>query len=245
MNRNHDTDHLAAKEIARREALRRAFDESETDRMGGPLLTISRDFYSGGGTVAKKLAAKLGWNLYDQELIESIAADRKANARAIEELDENAFQYIQEWANEIFLPGYVGQAGYMRSLTRILLSIVKDGNAIIVGRGAHLLIPLRKRLAVRLTAPLEWRVEAYTRRLGSTPEEARAKISAEDERRNDFIAHNFRKKIGDPLLYDLVLNMQAMDPSTIQQVIVAALRSRFDLTDSTLAPVRRDPDEEL
>lgn len=242
MERDDGIDRLASKELARREAMKRAFEEAERTPAGGPLLTVSRAFFCGGGTVAQKLAAKLGWNLYDRELIESIAKDRKVEARAIEEFDENVFQYIQDWANEIFLSDYVGHAAYMKSLARILLSIVKDGNAVVIGRGAHLLIPPHKRLAVRLTAPLPYRVNGYMRRFNASAEEAVAKIAAEDDRRRDFLARNFRKDIDDPLHYDLIINTQGMDPSTIQQVIIAALRSRFDLTDSSLTPLRREPD---
>ncbi|MBM3321071.1 MAG: cytidylate kinase-like family protein [Candidatus Eisenbacteria bacterium] len=234
MGRERDSEHLASKEIARREAIKKALREAEKGPMGGPILTVSRDFLSGGGTIANKLAAKLGWNLYDRELIESIAADRKVDCRAIEEMDENVYRYIQEWANEIFLPGYVGQAGYMKALTRVLLSIVKDGNAIVIGRGAHLLIPTERRLAVRLIAPLPARIENYVRRFGSTPEEARERIVAEDRRRKEFLARNFKRDIDDPLGYDLVINTAEMDPNAIQQVIQAALRSRFDLTESAL-----------
>lgn len=235
MGRNRESDHLASKEISRRETIKRAFEEAEKKPMGGPILTLSRDFLCGGGTIANKLAAKLGWNLYDRELIESIADDRKVDAAAIEQLDESVYQYIQEWANEIFLPGYVGQAAYMKALTRVLLSVVKDGNAVVIGRGAHLLIPMPRRLAVRLIAPLEWRVETHVRRFGTTPEEARERIAAEDKRRKEFLRRNFHKDIDDPLGYDLVLNTAGMDPSTIQLVILSALRARFDLTESTLA----------
>lgn len=245
MRRDHDTDQLASKEMARREAMKRAFEEAEKDPVGGPLITISRDYFCGGGTVAKKLAARLGWNLYDRELIDSIAADRKVEASVIKDLDESVSQYIQEWANEIFLPGYVGQVSYMRGLTRILLSIIKDGNAIVIGRGAHLLIPDDRRLAIRLTAPLEWRIESYMRRFEAEREEARTKVETEDTRRKEFLSKNFQKNIDDPLLYNLVINTVGMDPSTIQQVIISALRTRFDLTDSTLAPIRSEINRDI
>ncbi len=238
MKGDRDSEHLASKELSRREAIKRALDEAERKPIGGPILTISRDFLCGGGTIANKLAAKLGWNLYDRELIESIAADRRVDAKAIEDLDENVFQFIQEWANEIFLPGYVGQAAYMKALTRVMLAVVKDGNAVVIGRGAHLLIPLPRRLAVRLIAPLGWRVETYVRRFGSSTEEARERIASEDKRRKEFLQKNFRKDIDDPLGYDLILNTVGMDPSTIQLVILSALRSRFDLTESALARLR-------
>ena len=100
MRRNHDTDQLASKEMARREAMKRAFEEAEKDPVGGPLITISRDYFCGGGTVAKKLAARLGWNLYDRELIESIAADRKVEASAIKELDEIGREFDEMMAEE-------------------------------------------------------------------------------------------------------------------------------------------------
>ncbi|MFH1680577.1 MAG: cytidylate kinase-like family protein [Candidatus Eisenbacteria bacterium] len=244
MNREQEAGGHASHEASHPEAIKPTPGETEKVAMGGPLLTVSRDFLSGGGTVANKLAAKLGWNLYDRELIESLAADVKVGCRTIEEMDENVFQYVQKWASEVFLPAYGGQAAYMKALIRVLLSIVKEGNAIVVGRGAHVLILPHRRLAVRLIAPLPIRVENYVRRFGATREEAQERIVAEDRRRKEFLSRNFQTDIDDPLGYDLVVNTADMDPNTIQQVIQAALRSRFDLTESTLARIHPEVDRD-
>ncbi len=230
MRKDDSSDRLASKEMIRRELQKRALSETDQKPGGGPLITISRDFYCGGGTVAKKLAARLGWTLYDRELIDSIAADRKVAGDAIRRLDENVYPYLQEWANEIFLPGYVGHAVYMRGLARIISLIVQEGSAIVVGRGAHFLIPREKRLAVRLAAPVAWRIQNYMRATGEEHAAARDRVRQEDLRRRRFIGHNFRKDVDDPLGYDLVINTQEVEPSSVQQLILIALETRFHLT---------------
>jgi len=214
MKRDDSSDRLASREMIRRELQRKALAETGRKPESGPLITISRDFYCGGGTVAKKLAARLGWPLYDRELIDSIAADRKVTGNAIRRLDENVYPYLQDWANEIFLPGYVGHAVYMRGLARIVSLIVQEGSAVMVGRGAHFLIPREKRLAVRLTAPVAWRIDNYMRATGESYAAARDRIRQEDLRRRRFIGSNFRKDVDDPLGYDIVINTQEVEPSS-------------------------------
>lgn len=199
-----------------------------------PLITISRDFACGGEAVAHKMAAKLGWNLYDHRLIDSTDVERKAERGAFEELDEKITDYIRESAGEFFRSGFKGDAPYMRGLVRVLLHLTKEGSSVIVGRGAGLIIPEQRRLAVRLTGPLDWRIERYARKEDISPEKAREIIMEEDEARSLFIRENFDTDIADPINYDLVINMKGTDLSTAQFLILSTLRARFGLSDSAL-----------
>lgn len=223
-------DRLASKEILRREVEQRALEEREHPAPApepGPILTISRDESCGGEPVAAEIAGRLGWRLYDRDLVDRIAQDRHVDAGLVARLDETSYDYVQEWSNEIFLPGYVGQATYMRGLVHVIVDVAREGRAVIVGRGAQFLIPERRRLAIRLTAPFAWRVANFMSATGANHKDARRAVEDEDRRRAEFIRRNFGKDVADPLCYDLVVNTQEMRAPSAVLVILEALRARF------------------
>jgi cytidylate kinase len=94
---------------------------------------------------------------------------------------------------------------------------------VLVGRGAQFLLPRDKGLAVRLIAPLGYRVEEVMRREGLDQTEACRLIEEADRGRRDFARRYFQKDIGDPHLYDLVLNVERLGPAAVVQQIVAAV----------------------
>jgi len=227
MKQHEGLDWLATKQIGRRDLEQRALDEASHGPEGGPVLTVSRDYYCGGESLAKDLALRLGWRVYDKEIVEKIAADCQVNAENIARLDERAFNYLQEWCNEVFLPGYTGQAAFMRGLVHVIMRIVRDGNAVVMGRGANFLVPESKRLSVRLTAPRAWRIANYRRLVGSDEREAARAIEREDTRRAEFVRRNFGRDPYDPLHYDVVINTEALSSDAVQRMIIAGLAVRF------------------
>ena len=226
MPRDGALERLASKEVLRSEVQKLAVDERRRPPKISPLLTISRDHNCGAEEIARDLARGLGWRLYDRELVDRIAEDRRVGVGVIERLDEQALGDLQEWANQIFLPDYVGQTEYMRSLVHVILDVAREGNAVIVGRGAQFLLPEERRLAVRLVAPLAWRVESYAREFGIDEKEARRVIEVEDERRRSFVEHNFHRDAGDAHHYDLVIDTRSIPRETVKSIILQALRAR-------------------
>lgn len=218
---------LVAKEMQRHEIGRLAAEEVLRTRCN-PILTISRDDYCGADTIAQEMAERLGWKLYDRDLVTRIAADRHAHASSFERLDEQAFDYLHEWCNEVFVPDYKGQAAYMRGLVNVILGIVKEGKAVLLGRGANFLIPAPRRFAVRFTAPLAWRVANHVRLARVDERTARREVEAEDRRRTEFVRHNFGRDPRDPAHYDLVVNMEHISLGTAQRLVIQGLRERFE-----------------
>ena len=211
-----------------------AGQESKSGCPGGPIITISRDFSCGGGTVAKKLAARLGWNFYDRALLDRIVGQRRGEGGRFEDLGEDAPALLADQSREIFESGYKGDKTYMRALVRALLDIAREGNAVLAGRGANFLIHEGRRLAIRLAAPTDWRIARYARILETGMEEATDAVRREDERRRQYCLENIAGDVTDPLAYDLVINMRGIDTNTVQLLILNALRSRFDLKESAL-----------
>ncbi len=218
---------LASKQMQLRESGKMAMLERSRPEEIPPVLTISRDFFCGGQTFARKLSETLQWKLYDKEIVESIADDRNTGTNLITSIDEKGAGPLQEWSNELFLRGYVGNAAYMKGLMKVVLSIAAEGNSIIVGRGSNFLLPDNRRVAIRLTAPMDYRVANYERVTGGSGADGRKILEEEDKRRAGFIRRVFRKEMADPMNYDLVINTGTVDFEFVQETVVRLLRSRF------------------
>ncbi len=227
MTREEAFERLASKEFRRSEVQKMALDERSRIPASGGILTISRDHHCGAEEIARSIASELGWDLYDRGIVDRIAEDRCVSVGVLERLDEYSLGYLEEWSNQFFLPHYVGQVSYLRGLAHVLLEIARKGRAVIVGRGANFLLPERNRLAVRLTAPLSWRVAFYAAEFGVAERDARRAIEEEDRRRRGFVEHSFHKDPTAPLHYDLVINTRTISPDAASALILDALRARF------------------
>ena len=105
--------------------------------------------------------------------------------------------------------------------------LAKQGNAIILGRGANWFLDARFGLRVRVVAPLEARAERIAARDGIEPDAAHEKAVTRDAEQSEFIRQVYNRDTGDPLGYDLVLNLERLDEETAVQLTLNALRRRL------------------
>lgn len=124
------------------------------------LITISREYGSGGSIIAKKLAKKLGtgWRVFHDEIVSEIAKDIRLEKKLIREVDENKIPLIDEVVGDFFGKRYVNLNTYAKSLVKTLSTIGNRGSVIIVGRGANYLFP--SALKVRIVGDMEERIKA-------------------------------------------------------------------------------------
>jgi len=175
-----------------------------------PVITLSRQHGSGGEEVARRLADQLGLDLFDRELLHQIAQNAHLRDQAVRLLDERDRPLIDEWlapfAGELYLTHYE----YLHHLIAIVTGICRRGGAVVVGRGAHLLIPPGEALRVLVVAPLEARVAAVACAEGVDERTARARIEDVEARRRAFLRQYFRAEADDPRHFDLVVNTTAV-----------------------------------
>jgi cytidylate kinase len=193
----------------------------------GPFFTIalSREVGAGGTSVAREVGAKLGWPVYDHELVEHIAKEMKLRTQLLDSVDERRIGWLQE-SVEGFLASIpsVSETAYVRHLVETILSLGTHGECIIVGRGAALLLPPATTLRVRLVAALEDRITVMSRDRGLSREEAARFIERSDRERRRFIQDHFRKDPMDPQHFEMVLNSSRFTAAECADVIVEALR---------------------
>ena len=110
-------------------------------------VTIEREYGSGGGNIAHKLAQRLGWTLWDHALTEKIARFMDCPSRTVEEHEERndslhyrLFKAFMKGSFEGTLNAQhmkIVDADCIKDMTRQLVTdIAREGNAVIVGRGA-------------------------------------------------------------------------------------------------------------
>jgi len=191
-----------------------------------PFVTISRQVGAGGLTVAEGLAQRLGWPVFDQQLLHAMAGDDRVRERLYESMDERDIHWLEEVMHWMLHGRPHSPHDYVQRLCRTVLAIARGGSAIFVGRGADLILPQETGLRVRLAAPREQRVENFARRHGLDPQQARDEIERVEKERAEFVRRHFHRDANDPLRFDLVVNTGRMEAAGTVDLILAAVRLR-------------------
>ena len=184
------------------------------------IITISRQFGSGGRTVGKELAEKLGVPCYDQELIEMFASKSGFSAQHIEELNE-------ESTKGGLLPGR--EARVERSLQYslwqkqrdVILELAEKEPCVIVGRCADYVLAEHPRcVRVFVHADFESRVKRICAEHSIPELEARERIVKTDKRRANYYNYYTSHKWGKVENYDLSLSTDKLGTDGAARFIV-------------------------
>ena len=191
-------------------------------------IALSRESGARGTSTAREVGTRLGWMVYDHELLERIAKEMNLRTSLLQSVDEKRVSWLQECVEacvEAFtsVPSVSGSA-YIRHLTQTLFSLAAHGECVIVGRGAPQILPVETTLRVRLVAPVEWRIVAMSQKLGISREEAARQVERTDRDRVRFVMDHFQKEATDPHQYDLVLNASRYSVGECADLIVEGLR---------------------
>ncbi len=116
-------------------------------------ICISREAGAGGGTIARLVGQRLGWKVYDHELLEAIAHRMGLPVDEVRSFDELAPSVVQDWLLPLREEHYAPQEAYLDHLAKLVEAIGRAGESVLVGRGAGFLLPRETTLSVRITAP--------------------------------------------------------------------------------------------
>ncbi len=194
-----------------------------------PYVAISRTVGSGGRAVADLLSQRLGWDVYDKEIVDHMAADDGVRRRLYHLMDERR----DNWLDAILRPITLGPGAlrndYFRRLRLAIATIASQTNAIFLGRGAGRLLPSEGGIYVRLVADRERRIAAYAARQNLDPQKAAIEVDRIDGERGQFLTEHFGCVQEEAESYDLVLNMTGFSPAQAVDLIVTALQQRVSL----------------
>lgn len=189
-------------------------------------IAISRQAGARGTSVAHEIGKRLGWPVYDHELLEQLARELHVNVRELEAADERPGNWVTEWAESLSNSRNVNELTYVLHLRPLLLALSQRGACVIVGRGAAHLLPPSSTLRVRLVAPLPDRIAYLARVQGRSATEVARNIDTTERERVRFVREHFHFDPSDPVCYDLVLNAGTLSVPDCASMVLEALRIR-------------------
>ncbi len=208
------------------------------------VITISRQFGSGGDEIAMRVCAILGYTYFDKNLMVKVATEMGAfSEKRFVDFSEDAYT-MRNFTERLFgarrikVEALTEEVGGIKSLRvqsldeeegvalmrNTILAAYEYGNVVIVGRGGQAI--LREQpgvLHVRITAPLGARVMRVKEREKISIGEATELTTNKDLAAETYLRKFFDIDWNDPLLYHLTFNTGRWDFDAVAEIIVNAL----------------------
>jgi cytidylate kinase len=129
--------------------------------------------------------------------------------------------------NSMFVTRHLSDDVYLRHLTRVMATIGEHGNAVIVGRGGHLLLPKEKTLRFRFIAPQQCRIRYFMKTRHMTQAEAQKYVERRDADRTGYIRKYFKAGADDPADFDMVINTEMLGIEGAFLIASSVVRQRI------------------
>jgi hypothetical protein len=194
------------------------------------IVTIEREYGSGGGEIAQQLATQLRWKLWDQLLTEEIAKLAECPKAVVEVREERTDPLYYRLLKSFLRGSYEGSLNahklkivdsecILQFTEQVVRNAAKTGNCVIVGRGAqHFLRDRQDALRVFLYAPREAKLRRLVAR-GKSRNEAEQLVDSVDRERADFIQKYFHVEWPNRANYHAMLNTAIGDDAVVQMIL--------------------------
>ena len=196
------------------------------------IITISREFGSGGRSIGREVAKRLGIPFYDKELVDQIALESGFAPTFVEEHGEHAptrsrFSYAFSHQG---VPGDMNGISTADSLwsiqCNVVMQLAEKGPGVIVGRNADYILKDRKDcLDVFIHADMEYRADRIVRLYGESEKSPETRLHEKDKRRMINYEHYTGRTWGQAHNYDLCLNSGTLGIDACVDLIVAMAKN--------------------
>ena len=207
-----------------------------------PVVTLSRDYGSGGREIAQQLAKHLTVPVYDKELLDAVVEQSGANPHLMAQLDEKTRGFWDSWIVSMLSGENVLDDNYRRHLVKVVLGILNTGNGgVIIGRGAHLVLAQQDVFRVRIIASPETCAERIAHKRQISLEEAGEEVARVNADRSRFIWDVFKNRLNEPTAFDLTINTDHLSKyEEVAEIIISAMQYHHrSLSQDKSGPVRR------
>ena len=195
------------------------------------IITISRQYGSGGRFIGRKLANKLGIPFYDQELISLAAKESGFSEGFFENAEKKA---TSSFLYSLYLHGTVeGNSGLPLDeqafiiQSGVILDVAKKGPCVIVGRCAdYVLKDFPNVTNIFIYSNLRDRIRRAITYYGVAPEKAESTLRTADKRRGTYNHYYSGRKWGEAANYHLCINSDAVGIDPAVEVIAAFVQAK-------------------
>ncbi|MEE8596973.1 MAG: cytidylate kinase-like family protein [bacterium] len=186
------------------------------------VITINRDFASGGRSLGQLLAKRIDYQYIDKSLFQKIAEDLNVSERTLESFEKSREYRISNIFSKLFGKNYiqrivghdrsvVEEQEYQNSLKNLILGVAQEDNVVIIGRAAYFFLKdMENCYHVRLFAPMDWRKKYAVEILGTPRNKAQAIIEKRDVTELWFNRTICGELFNDHSLFHLTLNMTSI-----------------------------------
>ena len=205
-----------------------------------PIVTVSRQYGSGGSEVAERVANALGWKLYDNAVVEAVAARLRLTPAEVSAREERVPSLVERMASAMALgvPEVMPVVGDMAAVPseermvmvtrRVIEEAVEAGPAVLVGRGAQCMLARRSdALHVYCYAPEEDLVRYVIENLDIPPAEAPKKVADMNHQREAYVRLHWKRNWRDVANYDLCVNTASLGVEGAARLVTEVARERF------------------
>jgi len=190
------------------------------------VLTVNREFGSGGGRIAQTIAENLGWKLLDKDIIDAIAYAAHVDANVVRRYDEHVESWLRRLNQQAMRSAALAAGLELRDnavfdaqeMTKISQSVIEqayyDGNCVIVGRGSQCVLQHKPdAYHVFVYAPHRQRILRLRERLAQGVD-VEERIRTVDGQRAKYLQEYWAKYWLNPHLYDLMISSHQGEDST-------------------------------
>lgn len=197
--------------------------------MAKNIITISRQFGSGGRTVGKLLAERLGVPFYDKELVKQVADETGFDVGYIEENGEfstskSIFSFAMSQGIPIMQNG-LSMSDFIFCVQRQVILKLAEQPCVIVGRGADYILKDREDcFNVFIHADVQSRAERIVKLYGESEKKPNQRLADKDKKRKIYYKHYTDREWGDAKNYDICLNSGKIGIDKCVELILDAIK---------------------
>lgn len=193
------------------------------------VITIEREYGCGAGAIAKQIATKLGWTLWDREITSEIARRLKCDVRSVEQREERPdpafYRLVKAFMRGSYEDSFTGGSLELldaeqlaRLFEKVIQNIAGRGNCVIVGRGSPYFLREREdTLRIFLYASYEEKMRRLTAQ-DISEEEAEELLERVDRERATFVKRYYGQTWPKRELYHLMINTGMGDESVLEVI---------------------------
>jgi cytidylate kinase len=197
------------------------------------VITVGREFGSGGGPIAQILADRLDWRLLDRELLVEVAKAANVDPKVCERFDEQCDPWFRglvrsiwhgtgEWPSGIADEDLIDSRLLVDVGRKVIEEAARQGECVVVGRGAQCILRGHPDVFhVFVYGPMELRKKRVIERIGDRSD-LEEFIRQNDRTRAEYIMKYFGQHWCNPHLYDLMANSRWGDEHVVNAVLAAA-----------------------
>lgn len=205
-----------------------------------PIITISRQYGSGGSEVAERVANALGWHLYDNAMVDEVARRLGMSAAEVSAREERVPSFPERIATAMALgvPEVMptvadlatepSEERIVEVTKRVIEEAVQAGPAVLVGRGAQCMLAARAdALHVFCYAPAEVLASYVITNFGVSTAEAHRIVADKNHQREQYVKRYWKRNWRDHSNYHLCVNTAWLGLDGAADVVVQLARERF------------------